>query len=149
MFVHVRWSDCPICVSHCHDVLDLRLTLADEGREVLDVNPSVRPLLQLKTFLLSIGTGFGQQITDFLLVDLQVAGSHQVLLLLVSPGDVVENVIKGPGNDPRVVGFAFHSVCLPGTSLTVGKYCSIESVQNCKRRILSRFLEKGQSVGVG
>ena len=96
MFVHVCWSDGSICVSHCHDVLDLRLTLANERREVLDVNPSVRPLLQLKTFLLSIGTGFGQQITDFLLVDLQVAGSHQVLLLLVSPGDVVENVIKVP-----------------------------------------------------
>ena len=95
MFIHVGGADFSVQVTNRHNVFDFRLTLADERRQVLDVHARVRPLLELQMLVLVLG----QQVSDLLLIDLQVGRSDKILFTLGRRRYVGENVIKRTRND--------------------------------------------------
>ena len=74
-----------------------------------------------------------EQVTDFLVINLEVGGSHQELLLGVCiVVQVPVDMLEGIGNDAAVF-FAcksHHSVCFTATSLTIREYCAVIARQS-------------------
>ncbi|EZA53677.1 hypothetical protein X777_06784, partial [Ooceraea biroi] len=127
-------------------VLYLGRALAHRGRQILHVHADLRFLLQLETQTLIRM----QEIAYLLLVDLQVAGSHQVLHVLRA-ADVVEYVLEGARDDaaPLVIHLrAFHCVRLAGAGLPIGEYSAIETVQYRGHQRPDRFLVQILLTGV-
>lgn len=90
---------CPGLVPQVHHVLYLLDILGDRRRTGHDVDACLRVLLQLSLLPGSLEAG----LSNLLLVDLQVGGPDQVLLVL-GARDVGEDMLKGIGDDPAGSG---------------------------------------------
>ena len=73
-------------------------TLSHKRGQVLDIDSSVRPLLEIKPPSMVLA----QEISDFFQVYLQVRGSHQIVLIIATRY-MREYVFKRVGNDSSLV----------------------------------------------
>mmetsp|Transcript_8478 Transcript_8478/g.12962 ORF Transcript_8478/g.12962 Transcript_8478/m.12962 type:complete len:292 (-) Transcript_8478:213-1088(-) len=118
VFVHVSAANMAIEVAfleHIHQVLG---GFHDEGAEVLHIDTGVL-VLELELLLAVLE----EQVSDFFVVDLEVGGSHQVLLGAVAL-NLLENGLEGSGHDTLqllVLGHSVNGKGLSRSGLPVGE----------------------------
>ena len=91
IFVHCRLSGLPVGITLLHIVLDLRNSLNNTRREILDIDALVLVLLQIE-LVVNI---FGEQVPDLLVINFQIRTTDQKLFCYVVrvvkvPEDVIE-----------------------------------------------------------
>ena len=119
VLIHVRGTDMPINIALSEDFHHVGGRLDDKCRQVLDVDTRVLVTkLQLRTLLV-------EQVTNFFVVDFQVAHTRQKLLLGVRL-DLLEDVLEGARHD------AFVRWIIRDTSDRESLSCSCLSI--CKNR---------------
>ena len=95
VLVHVSGTNVPIDVALSEDFHHVSGSLDDKRRQVLDVDTRVL-VTQLQ-----LGTLFVEQVTNFFVVDLEVAHTRQELLFGVRL-DLLEDVLEGARHDAFV-----------------------------------------------
>ena len=137
VLVHVSGTNVPVDVALSEDFHHISRCLDDECRQVLDVDTSVL-VTQLQ-----LGTLLVEQVTNFFVVDFQVAHTRQELLLGVRL-DLLEDVLEGARHDAFVRWIIRHASdreSLSCSCLAIGENCAVVALDDILAHRIGRLSE--------
>mmetsp|Transcript_29764 Transcript_29764/g.65008 ORF Transcript_29764/g.65008 Transcript_29764/m.65008 type:complete len:286 (-) Transcript_29764:37-894(-) len=139
VLVHKGGSSAPVLLPHCKHVAELRHTLDNVVRQVLNVHARVRALFHLELVIRVLR----KQIANVLVVNLQEGRTHQILLI-GTPLNIGEDCLEAVRNNATqlwIVWNAFHRVRLPRPRLPIREYRSVVTLQTAAHDGLGTLVE--------
>ena len=140
-FIHISWSYRSSTASNLHKFIDFFRSRDIDFSKILDINTFLFIRTNFKVSFMAI-----HQVSQLLHIELDNGDLDTKLDIFRTFGYWFKNLSNHPRDNSRILCYffsnlAFHSECFPWRSLSIGKYCSIKSLNDT-------FDDRFSSVGV-